>query len=57
MIGSRFLTTAAVVGAFLVTVSNAKVQFSGDFLVSNLVVDAPFQAQPNSTASSFVWRE
>ncbi|ETN37942.1 uncharacterized protein HMPREF1541_07565 [Cyphellophora europaea CBS 101466] len=41
--------------ACLVSLAAAASQFLGDFLISNLVVDAPFQAYPNSTASSFVW--
>lgn len=49
------LLLTTTVSTFLTGVVPARKQFAGDFLISNLVVDSPFQAQPNSSASSLVW--
>lgn len=45
----------ATLSACLATLTSASTLFSGDFLLSNVVVDAPFQAYPNSTQSSIIY--
>ncbi len=44
----------AMVGTLLTTIAVSRPTFSGNFLISNLIVNAPWQADPSSDAQSYV---